>query len=197
MHPHLPIPRRASLQSPHVDRAEPRHGTSLCFCPPSIAPPPPSFFPSAVLLTSMSTYPLSSQSILSKVSGGGGGRDLDLDLGADLKAHRPPGEEHDGVPDDSTYGPAMPYEMHSQGPRWTLPSTVSSGACCGPRHAFVQGRAQGRPVCRGQREQPWRAQGMPQATRGAWPRAARGWRFRRGQVGIGVEPGAPHEASGA
>ena len=27
-------------------------------------------------------------------------------LGADLKAHRTPGEEHDGVPDDSAYRPA-------------------------------------------------------------------------------------------
>ena len=31
--------------------------------------------------------------------GKGGG----LDLGADLKAHRPPGVEHDGIPDDSAY----------------------------------------------------------------------------------------------
>ena len=35
-----------------------------------------------------------------------GVRDLDLDLGADLKAHRPPGEEHNGVPDDPAYQPA-------------------------------------------------------------------------------------------
>ena len=29
-----------------------------------------------------------------------GGEDFDVDLGADLKARRPPGEGHDGVPDD-------------------------------------------------------------------------------------------------
>ena len=52
--------------------------------------------------------------------GGGGGRAPGgmwiLDLRADLKAHRTPGVEHDGVPDDSAYRPAMPYEMRSQGP---------------------------------------------------------------------------------
>ena len=32
-------------------------------------------------------------------------RDLDLDSGADLKAHRPPEVEHDGVLDDSEYRP--------------------------------------------------------------------------------------------
>ena len=37
---------------------------------------------------------------------GGGGADLDLDLEADLKAHRTPGVEHDGVPDDSAHWPA-------------------------------------------------------------------------------------------
>ena len=31
--------------------------------------------------------------------------------------------EHDGVPDDSAYRPAMPCEMHSPGPQRTLPST--------------------------------------------------------------------------
>ena len=38
--------------------------------------------------------------------GGGGPGDLDLDLGADLKAHRTPGEGHDGVPNDSADRPA-------------------------------------------------------------------------------------------
>ena len=33
--------------------------------------------------------------------------DLDLDLGADPKACRTPGEEHDGFPDDSAYRPAF------------------------------------------------------------------------------------------
>ena len=46
------------------------------------------------------------------VKGGGGGEwgDLDLDLGADLKAHRTLGVEHDGVPDDSADRPAMPHD---------------------------------------------------------------------------------------
>ena len=35
-----------------------------------------------------------------------GSRNLDLDLGADFKAHRTPGEEHNGFPDDSAYRPA-------------------------------------------------------------------------------------------
>ena len=50
--------------------------------------------------------------------------DLDLDLGTDLMAHRTPREEHNGVPDGSTYWPAMPYEMRSPGPRRTLPGTL-------------------------------------------------------------------------
>ena len=32
-----------------------------------------------------------------------------------------PGVQHDGVPDDSAYRRAMPYEMHSPGPRRTIP----------------------------------------------------------------------------
>ena len=47
-----------------------------------------------------------------KAFGPGGGSllssDLDLDFGADLKAHRTPGEEHNGFPDDSAYRPASP-----------------------------------------------------------------------------------------
>ena len=42
-------------------------------------------------------------------AGGGAGAGagyLDLDLGADLKAHRTPGEGHHGFPDDSAYWPA-------------------------------------------------------------------------------------------
>ena len=48
--------------------------------------------------------------------------DLDLDLEADLKAHRMSGGggEHDGVPDNFAYRPAMPCEMHSPGPRRAL-----------------------------------------------------------------------------
>ena len=37
---------------------------------------------------------------------GGRGGDLDLDSGADRKAHRPPEEGHAGVPDDSAHRPA-------------------------------------------------------------------------------------------
>ena len=33
--------------------------------------------------------------------------DLDLALGADLKAHRPPGVTHDGAPDDSAHRPVV------------------------------------------------------------------------------------------
>ena len=50
--------------------------------------------------------------------GGGGdeaGGDLDLDLVANLKAHRTPPGMHDGVPDNCAHGLAMPYDMHSQG----------------------------------------------------------------------------------
>ena len=35
---------------------------------------------------------------------------LDLDLGADLKAHRLRGVEHDSVP-DTAYWPAMPCDL--------------------------------------------------------------------------------------
>ena len=41
----------------------------------------------------------------SKILAGRGGG-VDLDLGANLKAHKPPGKEHIGVPDDSAYRPA-------------------------------------------------------------------------------------------
>ena len=56
---------------------------------------------------------------------GGEGGFLELDLEANLKAHRPPGVEHDGVPDDYAYWPAMPCEMHYRGPQWTLPSPLA------------------------------------------------------------------------
>ena len=68
------------------------------------------------------------------VGRGGEGRgvcvcvDSDLDLGADPKTHRTPGEEHDGVPYDSADGRAMPCEMHTPGPRWTFPSSLGPGA---------------------------------------------------------------------
>ena len=35
---------------------------------------------------------------------------FDLDVGADLKAHRTSGGVHDGVPDDSAYRPATPCD---------------------------------------------------------------------------------------
>ena len=56
---------------------------------------------------------------------------LDLDLGANRKAPRTPGEEHDGFPDDSAYWPAVPCEMHTPGPRQTLPSALCPGLCQG------------------------------------------------------------------
>ena len=37
-------------------------------------------------------------------------------------------EEHSGFPDDYAYWPAMPYKMHTPGPRQTLPSTLGPGA---------------------------------------------------------------------
>ena len=40
--------------------------------------------------------------------------DLHLITGA---AHRVPGVEHDGVPDDFAYQPAMPYVMPTTGPQ--------------------------------------------------------------------------------
>ena len=50
-------------------------------------------------------------------AGGRGGRgpggwdvDLDVDLGAGLKAHRLSGLTHDGAPADAAYRPAMPYD---------------------------------------------------------------------------------------
>ena len=49
------------------------------------------------------------------VEGCGGvwrGVDLDLDLGANLSAHRTPRVERDGVPDNSAYRPAMPSDAH-------------------------------------------------------------------------------------
>ena len=48
----------------------------------------------------------------------GGDGYLDLDLGANCRAHRPPGVERDGVPDDSTYRPAMPCEGGGMGGKW-------------------------------------------------------------------------------
>ena len=58
---------------------------------------------------------------------------LDLDLEANLKAHRTPGVEHDGVPNNTAYGPAMPCEMHTPGPRRTLPSALGFGTVPRPR----------------------------------------------------------------
>ena len=63
---------------------------------------------------------------------------MDLDLEADLKAHRRPGREHDGVPDDAASWPAMPCERHTPGLRQTLPSALGPGAVPWPpstRHA--------------------------------------------------------------
>ena len=59
--------------------------------------------------------------------GGGGctGWVLDLDLGADLKAHRRPGVMHDGAPEDSAYRPAMPYDA-LPGPLTDLPVAPSA-----------------------------------------------------------------------
>ena len=54
---------------------------------------------------------------------------LDLDLVADLKAHKMPGEEHDGIPNDSAYRPAMPCGMHVAGPRRTSPARGPGQAC--------------------------------------------------------------------
>ena len=42
--------------------------------------------------------------------GGWGEQDLDLDLGADLKAHRTPWEGLDGFPNDSVYWLATSYD---------------------------------------------------------------------------------------
>ena len=51
---------------------------------------------------------------------------LDLDLGADLKAHRTPGVTHDRAPDDTAHRPAMPYDAQVlDGP---LPLVPSGGA---------------------------------------------------------------------
>ena len=58
---------------------------------------------------------------------GGRERDLDLHLGADLKAHKTPGVTHDGAPNNTTYRPAMPCEMHTLGPRRTLPGGRGRG----------------------------------------------------------------------
>ena len=79
--------------------------------------------------------------------------DLDLALGADLKAHRPPGVEHDGAPDDTASRPAMPYEMHVQGERSGHARGIHSvrpglawcmhGALSGRMHRECTGHAQG------------------------------------------------------
>ena len=69
---------------------------------------------------------------------------MDLDLGADLKAHRTPGVEHDDVPDDSVDGPARGQGMYQKGGRggsekggrglgWD-PPLLLPGSPCGPRH---------------------------------------------------------------
>ena len=46
--------------------------------------------------------------------------------------------EHDGVPDDTAYWPAMPCEMHTPGPRRTLPGALGFGAV--PRPRFAEGK---------------------------------------------------------
>ena len=67
--------------------------------------------------------------------------ELDLDLGADLKAHSTHGVEYDGVPDNFAYQPAMPYEMRSKGPQRTFPSTLGHGAVHGARPAWRTGHS--------------------------------------------------------
>ena len=79
--------------------------------------------------------------VLGGGSGGGVGGIRIWILGADLKAHRTPREEHDGVSDNSAYWPAMPYEMRSQGPRRTLPNTLGSGAAPWSHPAQLAGRS--------------------------------------------------------
>ena len=46
--------------------------------------------------------------------------------GADLKAHRPPGEGLDGFPNDPAYWLAMPYDA-LPGPQRASPSAVGVG----------------------------------------------------------------------
>ena len=60
--------------------------------------------------------------------------DLDLDLGAGLKAHRTPGQGLDGFPEDSAYRPAMPYVEQGFEP-WT--SRMQSGRSTTELHAPV------------------------------------------------------------
>ena len=78
--------------------------------------------------------------------GQGHGQDLDLDLGADLKAHRTPGVEHNGVPNNSAYQPAMPCEMHTLGPRRTPPRALGPGAVPRPRSAQHAERSRIHPL---------------------------------------------------
>ena len=59
--------------------------------------------------------------------------DLDSKLGADLKAHRTPGMEHHGIPDNSAYRPAR--EGWGRG-GWGAGGVLeegcgSAGAACG------------------------------------------------------------------
>ena len=81
--------------------------------------------------------------------GGGGGREgvgeRGSDLGADLKAHRTPGVEHDGVPNNSADRPAMPCETRTPGPRQTLPCALGPGAVPWRRSAPHAERSQLRP----------------------------------------------------
>ena len=68
---------------------------------------------------------------------GGGGAPpmvvlLDLDLGANLKAHRTPGEGLDGFPNGSAYWPAMSYEALPC-PWQASPSVLSGGGSPGSR----------------------------------------------------------------
>ena len=47
---------------------------------------------------------------------------MDLDLKADLQAHRPRGTTHDSAPNDIAYRLAMPYDAHP-GPQRTSPTS--------------------------------------------------------------------------
>ena len=58
-----------------------------------------------------------------------------------------PGLEHDDVSYDTAYRPAMPCEMHTPGPRWTLPGAlgVPFGVVLRPRSARHAQRSQLHP----------------------------------------------------
>ena len=84
------------------------------------------------------------------MGGLGGDFGFGLDLGANPKAHRPPGVEHDGILDDSANRPAMPYDA-LPGPQQAFPTCPlgrrQPAAACGVRPA---GRPQSLPVPRPQ-----------------------------------------------